>query len=366
MTRHASKAAYLNEIRGLITKMHNASIGAAYRVKVITRFAAHSFIAVHNKTGLRLSYHWAALVYVLLTYFSLVPISFAADDPRPLEVKEVAPGVFVHKGINALMLAENGGAIANVGFVVGAQSVAVIDTGGSRRQGEALLKSIEQHTDLPVRWVINTHVHPDHVFGNAAFLGRDVAFVGHVRLPDALQQRFEHYLAANRASMTERLLAGTELVLPTETVADVRQIDLGGRILTLRAWPVAHTDSDLTVFDETTGTLFSGDLVFLEHLPSIDGSLRGWQKALDGLAAIPATRVVPGHGPIDSPWPAAIEPERRYFDALAKDLKTAIDAGIPLATAVQTAGEGERGDWLLFDQFNMRNATAAYAELEWE
>lgn len=209
-------------------------------------------------------------------------------------------------------------------------------------------------------------MHPDHVFGNAAFLGRDVAFVGHERLPKALEARFGHYLQANRPAMGDRLLKGTELVLPTVTVSDTLSLDLGGRTLTLKAWPVAHTDNDLTVLDDRTGTLFAGDLVFLQHLPSIDGSLRGWQKAIEGLAALPATRVVPGHGPIDSPWPAALDPERRYFDRLASDLKSAIDAGTALGDAVKTAGQSERGNWLLFDEFNVRNATAGYAELEWE
>ncbi len=264
------------------------------------------------------------------------------------------------------MSSANSGAVANVGFVVGTSAVAVVDTGGSLAEGRRLMEAIRARTDLPVRYVILTHMHPDHVFGTAAFLRPDVAFVAHARLNAALEARFEHYLEANRPAMGDALLQGVERIPASREIADEETIDLGSRLLRLKAWPSAHTDNDLTVYDESTRTLFSGDLVFLDHAPSLDGSLRGWQRSLDALAAIPALRVIPGHGPVPSPWPDAIEPERRYFEVLSNDLKRAIDAGEPLSEAARTAGRSEAAHWKLFDDFNARNATAGYAELEWE
>jgi glyoxylase-like metal-dependent hydrolase (beta-lactamase superfamily II) len=161
------------------------------------------------------------------------------------------------------------------------------------------------------------------------------------------------------------LIADVKIVPPTQVVEHEVRIDLGDRVLTLKAWRAAHTDNDLTVLDETTGTLFAGDLVFLRHLPVLDGNLKGWLAAIDELAAIPARRVVPGHGPI-APWPAALEAERTYLQRLAQDVRAAIKRGETIAAASQDVAESERARWELFDESNARNATAAYSELEWE
>src|SRR5262249_35921510 len=132
-----------------------------------------------------------------------------------------------------------------------------------------------------------------------------------------------------------------------------------------KAWRASHTDNDLTVLDETTGTLFAGDLVFLRHLPVLDGSLIGWLAVIDELAAVPARRVVPGHGPVAA-WPAARRDQRRCLQRLAADVRASIKRGEPITAASRTAAESERTRWELFGEYNARNATAAYSELEWE
>jgi quinoprotein relay system zinc metallohydrolase 2 len=295
-----------------------------------------------------------------------LPASHSQPVPTPLPVTEVGPGVFVHIGDIALMDRENEGAIANLGFVIGDDAVAVIDTGGSVLEGSRLLAAIRDRTDKPIRYVINTHLHPDHVFGNAAFVAQRTTFVGHKNLPRGLAVRGPFYIDAFRRIMGEGAMARVKTIAPTLLVSDETRLDLGGRTLLLKAWPAAHTDTDLTVQDERSGILFAGDLVFVRHVPVVDGSLRGFLAATDALAHMPAAKVIPGHGAIIEGWPVSLAPQRRYLERLRDDIRALIARGVSIDIAAQTAGQSEKPSWELFADYNARNATAAFAELEWE
>jgi quinoprotein relay system zinc metallohydrolase 2 len=307
------------------------------------------------------SLRWAAIF--------LLKLSCAAAQTTPAALRDFAlespaPGVYVHYGRVETMTPENGGDIANLGFVVGARCVAVIDTGGTYAVGVALRDAIRRTANKPVCFVVNTHVHPDHVFGNRAFVEDRPEFVGHARLTEAMARRGPNYLNALRRDLGP-VADGTELVPPTRSVTETAKLDLGGRTLEVRAWPTAHTDQDLTVYDATSGVLFLGDLVFERHIPVVDGKLRGMIAALGELQKLPAKFAVPGHGKAAS-WPGVLAGERRYLDRLQAGVKKALAERRTLAQAVQNVGEEERGNWALFDEFHRRNVTAAYAELEWD
>ena len=291
-------------------------------------------------------------------------LTYSQEILKPLSLDQVGPGIYVHAGEIALMNEANEGAIANIGFVIGDEGVAVIDTGGSVREGRRLVQAISQITDKPVLYVINTHAHPDHLFGNAAF-PTPAMFVGSHNLPRDVMERGPYYLNSFRPAMGA-LLDEVKIVPPTMIVDSQMQLDLGHRVLSLRAWRPSHSDSDLTVFDESTGVLFAGDLVFLRHIPVLDGSIRGWLTTIDELTKLPAKSVVPGHGPPSAPWPAALDPERQYLERLQSDCRDLIKRGVPIAAASQLAAASEKSHWELFAEYNARNATAAFSELEWE
>jgi quinoprotein relay system zinc metallohydrolase 2 len=303
------------------------------------------------------------IAFSLVALASTTISTHSEESTHSLPISEVAPGIYVHVGVNELMNAQNEGAIANVGFVVGDDGVAVIDTGGSPREGRSLREAVQRVTDKTIRYVINTHGHPDHVFGNAAFEPPTV-FVGHHNLPRSLASHGSFYIKAFQREM-QSTLDDVKLVPPTLIVDDEVKLDLGHRSLIVKAWPTSHTDNDLTVFDQRSGVLLTGDLLFVQHVPVIDGSILGWLKTIGDLSRIPATRVVPGHGPV-SVWPDALFGERIYLEGLVSDCRSLIKRGIPLAQAADIAGASQKRNWDLFDEYNKRNATAAYSELEWE
>ncbi len=282
------------------------------------------------------------------------------------EVTEIADGVFVHRGAHALQSKANLGDISNAGFIVGEESVAVIDTSGSYRAGLQLKAAIEKVTSKPIRTVINTHMHPDHVLGNAAFAGDGVELVAHAKMARALASRGERYLEAAEDAMGQDAVEGTRIVLPERGVEEMARLDIGGRTLRLEAMPTAHTDNDLVIADEKTGSMFVGDLVFSGHVPALDGSLIGWLDVLERLGDNPPARIVPGHGPAEMAWEAGAGPMRRYLSAIARDVRAVIASGGTISEAMRTAAGEERSEWELFDEFHMRNVSAAFAELEWE
>lgn len=288
-----------------------------------------------------------------------------SDSNYPLH--KVADGIYYHQGVHEDANEENIGAIANVGFVMGEQCVAIIDSGGSYREGELLKQALRDITELPVCYVVNTHVHPDHILGNAAFVDDKPVFVGHEKLPAALASREEHY-ARNFSESLGDAYTGTEFIAADTLVSPDAPItlDLGGRQLLVRAYTTAHTDHDLTVLDEKTQTLWTGDLLFRERIPAIDGSINGWIDVLEQLQTQSYQAIIPGHGPAaigeDADWDKLIS----YLKTLREQIRTVINDLGTLQQATVTVGLSERPNWELFDEYHRRNVTAAFVELEWE
>jgi quinoprotein relay system zinc metallohydrolase 2 len=292
-------------------------------------------------------------------------LSFSVLAHAALPVQQIADGNYAHRGHDDLATRENGGDIANVGFVVGTRCVAVIDTGGTLAEGRALRAAIREKTKLPVCYVINTHMHPDHIFGNAAFKDDHPQFVGSKALAQAEASRADNYMRALNRELGS-IAAGSEIIGPTKTIDGDGTLDLGARTLSLRTWKTAHTNNDLTVYDEKSGTLWTGDLLFVGCIPVVDGSVLGWLDDIARIRQMNPRHVVPGHGPLDPPWPQSLDAEESYLANLARDVRAAIKKGETIQQAVDNIGLDEQDKWLLYDIYHRRNVTAAYAELEWE
>jgi quinoprotein relay system zinc metallohydrolase 2 len=303
----------------------------------------------------------------LILAWLLTAAAAAQVGAAPLRVDQVAPGVYVHIGQHKDVEEGYEGDIANIGFVIGTEAVAVIDTGGSYAVGMALKEALRAITALPVRYVINTHGHPDHVFGNAAFIGTGPPprFIGHAGLAQALASRGDAWLRNLNKQLGDAAGQST-LIPPGETVQDRLTLDLGRRKLELRAWPGAHTNNDVTVFDAASGTLWTGDLLFIERTPAVDGDVQGWLAAIDALKRMPAAVTIPGHGPVTRDKNRALDRERDYLATLLQDVRNSIRKGTDMTATMETAAAAQRGRWQLFDVVNRRNVNLLYPKLEWE
>ena len=305
------------------------------------------------------------LRHILLGLVFTLPCSLVSATPLEMEVLD--HGIYVHHGVHEDLSENYHGDICNISFIVGSKGIAVIDTGGSLKVGEQLLEAIRKVSPLPILYVINTHVHPDHIFGNAAFLQDKPIFVGHEKLPDAMERRRENYLRINQQWLGDAF-AGSEIVKPSTLVKGSLKLDLGDRTLLLTAYPTAHTNTDLTVFDNKSSTLWTGDLLFVERTPSIDGDIKGWLSVINELKMHEAENAIPGHSSIlkDSNWKQQLNNEERYLWTLLNDIRASIKKGEVMEKAMTTAAASERNYWQLFDIVNRRNVNNIYPSLEWE
>lgn len=310
--------------------------------------------------------HIAGILFACLA-LATHPAFADAGPARDFALVEIVDGLYVHHGRQASWASNQNDDVANLGFIVGTDCVAVIDTGGSPRVGRALREAIARRTRVPVCYVINTHAHPDHVLGNSAFRAdaNKVRFVAHARMSAALNARGPYYL--NALNRDVGASGGSELLVHPDTeVADTLELDLGGRVISLKAWPTSHTDHDLSVLDHDSGVLFAGDLLFVEHLPVLDGRLTGWLESIEKLKAMKPVITIPGHGRESSELATAMAPQQRYLGDLLTQTRAAIASGKTIGEAVESIEANAADGWLLVDDYHRRNVTAAFAELEWE
>ncbi|WP_085316934.1 quinoprotein relay system zinc metallohydrolase 1 [Derxia lacustris] len=263
----------------------------------------------------------------LLAALALAAGSAVADAPDyRLAPARVAPEVFVVEGVREHFSLRNGGAIVNTGYIATPDGAIVIDTGPSRRYGEALRAA----AGGKVAAVFVTHAHPDHFLGNQAFAGAPIAALpGSI---EAIRTRGEK-LSDNLYGLLAGWMAGTVVVVPPKVAAPGR-VTVAGRELELIAL-AGHTGADLAVFDVKTGTLFAGDLVFFERTPTTpDADIDQWLAALDRLAQVPFRTLVPGHGPVVH-GTEAIAQTRDYLDWLRASLRDAAERGLDMTEAMR-------------------------------
>jgi glyoxylase-like metal-dependent hydrolase (beta-lactamase superfamily II) len=238
---------------------------------------------------------------------------------------------------------------ANAGIVIGEDAILVVDTLVSAKEGKRLLKDIRAISDKPIKYVVNTHYHLDHTFGNAKFAGLGADIISHVNCAEAMQKNAVDTLAnANAYGLSPEDMEGTELAYPNLTFTDKMVLDLGGLEVELIYIAPSHSKGSIIVYTPAEGVLFAGDILFTDFHPYMaDGDIAGWQETLDSIMAFNVDKIIPGHGPLSTNKNLAdMQAYIVAFDKKAKELVTESNEVEYIATELKksmparTRGEG--------------------------
>jgi glyoxylase-like metal-dependent hydrolase (beta-lactamase superfamily II) len=277
----------------------------------------------------------------------------------PVRGQPVLPGTWIVQGDAALGSPANRNFISNAGIVATPAGTVVIDALGSPRLAEELIAEAERLTGQPVRMVIVTHFHADHIYGLQSFRARGISIVGQAAGRAYLQSDTAALrLQVSRTELAPWIDARTELVGADRWITQDTVIELGGeRFHLVHAGP-AHTPEDLVVLAEKAGVLFAGDLVFRGRVPFVGQADSGhWITALQRLLTLAPKAVVPGHGPASFEPRADLELTRDYLQHLRRTMGEAAQAMEPFDEAYAKA------DWSRFEKlplFRMANRMNAY------
>lgn len=238
-------------------------------------------------------------------------------------------GVWMVAGAPEAVTVRNGGAIANIGILDTSEGAIIIDSGPSKRYGLQLRALARELTGKDVARVYLTHFHPDHVFGCQAFTADSIAATEGV--VKGLTDLGEGFASAMYAAAGD-WMRGTEVVLPRHIIASSVE-DVGDRRLRLLRMK-GHTASDLAIFDERTGIIFAGDLVFLDRAPTTPhADIGAWKVALASLGGIPHTLIVPGHGPAESNT-RGLDQTRTWLTEIDGIISRAFERGLDMTEAM--------------------------------
>lgn len=300
------------------------------------------------------------------TYFLLFFTYTFSTKSFAFNLEKVSDGIYVHFGYQEDTNKINRGDIANIGFIVGDESILVIDTGGSPKIGDIFYNKIKEISNLPISYVVITHSHPDHYFGTNAFISDSISIIGHKKLQRSIDSNFEFYKNLQFVNTKDQSVKSFKN-FRINKIVNIDQnlnIDLGNRIVEIKAWNSGHTDNDLSIFDKTSKTFWSEN-IFIERTPSIRATVKGWLKNLEETYNMDINLVVPGHGPVRKKKDA-LKPMISYFDRLVKNIRGFHKKNYSLSQAIEAFPKENAENWLLYDAYHPSNITKVYTELEWE
>ena len=320
---------------------------------------------------MRLVHVSGALGLFLAVWMLALPLAAQEDEPAEVSVEmpliRVSEHVWYVQG-KPVVATGNEGFVSNAGVVVTGDGVVVFDALGTPALARKLVRRIRELTDQPIRKVVVSHYHADHVYGLQVFkdLGAEII------APAGAEAYLESEAARNR--LEERRVSlypwvdeQTRLVRPDRFVEDRLTLHLGEVTLELQNLGDAHSDADLTMFVRPDRVLFSGDIIFEGRIPFVgSANTRHWLQTLERLETEGVRALIPGHGPAANHPGEAIRLTRDYLAFLRREMGRAVEEMIPFDEAYARVNWSRWRKLPTFDEANRRNAYQVYLSLEAE
>ncbi len=274
---------------------------------------------------------------------------------RKTEMIPLASGVYAYEQ-------PGGWCHSNGGLIVGDDFAVLIDTQFTADLNSDYVTAVQRVTDLPVRFIVNTHHHGDHCFGNHLFPA--AITVAHRRCREEILKRGQpdpEWLAAKFPRFDFR---GVKYVLPEIIFNERLEIYQGERLLELLYFGPCHSVGDIAVHLPREKVVFCGDFVFLNNTPlGLESSFKNWIAALDKLVALGARHYVPGHGPVCAA--AGLLEMKGYLEMVYCEAGKRYRAGMPPLDAALDIDLGRHQDWYCGERI-VANVARLYREFAGE
>jgi glyoxylase-like metal-dependent hydrolase (beta-lactamase superfamily II) len=263
---------------------------------------------------------------------------------------------------------EHDGFISNAGVVITSKGVVLFDALGTPSLGYLLLSKIRELTDKPIRKVITSHYHADHIYGLQVFKDSTDEHGVEVWAPKGAKDYLnsdgsKNRLKERRESLFPWVDENTRIIDPDVYIAEQKQFRLGGLEFTIIPLGSTHSQGDLMLRVENDGVLFSGDLIFQGRIPFVEGDTTVWLEQLRHLDAANINVIVPGHGAALHDAAQAVSFTAGYLQFMHDQMGAAVDELIPFAEAYANT------DWSRYEKLpafvaNRPNAYHIYLQLE--
>lgn len=291
------------------------------------------------------------LLVLVLVLFAFCDGAFAAE-----KLTKIAENVYAY--VDTKNSSKNNSFGANAGIVIGRDGIVVVDTLISAKEAKRFIRDIRTISRKPIRYVVNTHYHLDHVFGNCEFAKLGAVVIAQENDKKAMENSAKETLKnIGEYGLTPKDMKGTTPAYPVLAYGDRMTIDIGGQQIELIHARHSHSDGDTLVYLPAKKILFAGDILFTNYHPFLgEGNIEEWAKELDDIKSMDVEKIIPGHGPLSGK--KDLEDMKEYilmFDKKAKELASQSDDVQKIVTTLQSAlPQRPEGAWLIAPNIQMK------------